>query len=246
MSASPGVLIVDFSLDPTRLDWGGAVAGALPDGTHAALIRGSHGISWAQAAIESGRPVILSGSDVPVPRETPWFAGQRAEVARAIGAGVPVFGICFGHQLIVQSLGGVEAVRRAARGEFGVTMITPTTGVADDPVLGSSLRPGEAAPVYNLHADEVAEIAAAALGLAVLADSVDCAVQAFRLPGRPVWGVQFHPEMVGAVVAAEAALGAAMFGNAETEAAVLAAIATGPSHQRRDILAAFLAAPRAG
>lgn len=240
MRVSPGLFIVDYSRDPARLDWGGAVAAALPEGTDVALVRGAGGIPWARSAIDSGRPVILSGSDVAVPRAMPWFPGQCDEVKRAIEAGVPVFGICFGHQLIAQALGGVEAVRRAARGEFGITMITPSPGLAGDPVLGRSLAPGGPAPVYTLHADEVTETAAAALGLALLAGSLDCAVQAFRLPGRPVWGVQFHPEMTGATVAAVAAPAADSFGNATTTAAALAAIATGPSHQRRDILAAFL------
>ncbi len=240
MRASPGVLVVDFSLDPVRLDWGAAVAAALPDGTAVVPIRGSGDVAWAAQAIDYGRSVILSGSDVPVPRDAPWFAGQCAEVKRAIDGGVPVFGICFGHQLIAQSLGGVAAVRRAARGEFGITMITPSPGIAGDPVLGSCLAPGVPAPVYNLHADEVTEAAAAALGLAVLAGSDDCAVQAFRLPRRPVWGVQFHPEMTGEVVAALAAPAADSFGNATTTAATLAAIASGPSHRRCEILAAFL------
>src|SRR3546814_8329492 len=51
--------------------------------------------------------------------------------------------------------------------------------------------------------------------------SDDCAVQAFRLPGRPVWGVQFHPEMTGAVVASVAATAAAEFGNARADTADL-------------------------
>lgn len=246
MSASSGVLIVDFSADPGRLDWGGAVAAVLPAGTSVVTARGSAGARWAQQAIESGRRVILSGSDVHSPRDEPWFDGQCAEVRAIVAAGAPVLGICFGHQLIVQALGGVAAVRRAARGEFGVTVVTPLPAASADPVVGSALRPGTPTTVYNLHADEVAEAAAAALGLAVLAASIDCAVEAFRLTGRPVWGVQFHPEMTGAVVAAVAATAAAEFGNAVADAAAIAAIAEGPSHQRPEILAAFLALARGG
>ena len=244
MSASPGVLVVDFSADPGRLDWGGAVAAALPEDVSVVTLRGPAGAAWARTAIESGRRVILSGSDVPVPRNEPWFEPQCAELRAAIAAGVPLFGICFGHQLIAQALGGVGAVRRATRGEFGVTAITPLPPLAGDPVLGRALPPQAPATVYNLHADEVSDAAAAALGLTVLAASADCAVQAFRLAGRPVWGVQFHPEMTGAVVAAAAAGFAATFGNAETDAADLAAIAGDDRHRRPEILAAFLAAER--
>jgi GMP synthase (glutamine-hydrolysing) len=244
LSALPGVLIVDFSADQGRLDWGGGVAAVLPADTSIVTARGAAGAGWAQGAIESGRKVILSGSDVHSPRDESWFEGQCAELRAVIAAGAPVFGICFGHQLIVQALGGVAAVRRAARGEYGVTVITPLPPVAGDPVLGRSLRAGEPAEVYNLHADEIAGAAAAALGLVVLAASIDCAVEAFRLPGRPVWGVQFHPEMTGPTVAALAAGFAAEFGNAAGGPPPLAAIAAGPSHQRPDILAAFLTIER--
>lgn len=137
-------------------------------------------------------------------------------------------------------------VCRAARGEFGVTMIAPLPPLAADPVLGPTLPMGSPAAVYNLHADEVDAAAARRLGLAVLAASPDCAVQAFRLPGRKVWGVQFHPELTGGIVAAVAAQAAAEFGNAATDAAMLAAIARGPSRRRPEILAAFLAVARAG
>jgi GMP synthase (glutamine-hydrolysing) len=244
LSASSGVLIVDFSADPGRRDWGAAIAAALSDDVSVATLRGTAGAAWANAAIESGRPVILSGSDVTVPRDEAWFDGQCAEIRAALAAGVPLFGICFGHQLIAQALGGAAAVRRAARGEFGVTAITPLPPLAGDPVLGRVLPPQAPATVYNLHADEVSETAAASLGLAILAASADCAVQAFRLPGRPVWGVQFHPEMTGAVVAAVAATAAAEFGNARADTADLAAIAGDDRHRRPEILAAFLASGR--
>ena len=240
------VLVVDFSADPGCLDWGAAVVAALPDPAGARLLRGPAATAWARTAVDSGLPVILSGSDVPVPRDEPWFAGQCAEVRAAVAAGVPVLGICFGHQLIAQALGGVDAVRRAARGEFGVTSIAPLPRLAADPVLGQAMPGDGLIEVYNLHADEVSPDAAAALGLAVLAASGDCAVQAFRLPGRPVWGLQFHPEMTGAVVASVAATAAAAYGNAETDAAALAALAADDRHRRPEILAAFLAAGRAG
>lgn len=242
----PELLVIDFSRDPSSADWGRGIVAALPPGLRAELVRGGAGEPWADRARDLGCPVILSGSDVTVPSAEAWFAGQCAELRSAVAAGVPLFGICFGAQLIAQALGGVAAVRRAARGEFGVTSIAPSAALAGDPVLGRSLPADRPSRVYNLHADEVDPDAARRLGLAVLAASPDCAVQAFRIPDRKVWGVQFHPELTGEKVASLAAGLAAEFGNATTDAAGLAALTEGSGHRRPDMLEAFLAAARGG
>ena len=95
-----------------------------------------------------------------------------------------MFGICYGFQLMAQSLGG--EVARTGRSEYGGTPLTVTTpGVllADLPVQQA---------VWMSHADSCV---AAPPGFAVTATSQGAPVAAFEDPSRGFAGVQFHPEV---------------------------------------------------
>ena len=99
-------------------------------------------------------------------------------------AGVPVLGICAGHQFMALHLGG-EA-RPAKVPEFGKTRL-----VVDRPdALFEGLPP--TFEVWESHNDEVTAVPA---GFEVLAHSGNCGVQAMRSLERPLFGVQFHPEV---------------------------------------------------
>ncbi|WP_119462201.1 type 1 glutamine amidotransferase [Rhodospirillaceae bacterium SYSU D60014] len=236
------VLIVDFSADSRNRPFGSAVAAALPAGVDHEIVRCDAVDDWGRRASEVSH-LILSGSDIPLPRSEAWFEPTRRQVRTVIESGLPVFGICFGHQLIVQSLGAPDMVRRADVGEFGITELTPLPAFASDPVVGRGL--GRPLRGYNLHADEVvAETAVPALGLTLLARSEACAVQAYHVAGRPVWGVQFHPELTGEAVAAAVAVAPLSFGQPAPDAAAIDRIAHGPSCRHPGIFAAFLAVDR--
>ena len=125
------------------------------------------------------KAVILSGGPASVYEEGAPRIGDWV-----LRLGVPVLGICYGHQLLAQMAGG--EVRRG-RGEYGRTRVSV---VARDELFDG--WPGED-DVWMSHSDYVASPGPEGEVLAVSRDTGY--VAAFRLRGRPVYGVQFHPEV---------------------------------------------------
>jgi GMP synthase (glutamine-hydrolysing) len=133
------------------------------------------------AEIKSRDPVgiILSGGPASV------YADDAYGIDLAIlDLGIPVLGICYGHQVIAEALGGVVAHNDI--GEFGPAALT----VRDDSRLLHGLP--EQQQVWMSHRDAVA---APPPGFRVIASTDDSPVAAMEHPGRGLYGVQFHPEV---------------------------------------------------
>ncbi|HEY9861471.1 MAG TPA: glutamine-hydrolyzing GMP synthase [Candidatus Obscuribacterales bacterium] len=99
--------------------------------------------------------------------------------------GIPVLGVCYGMQLMVQQLGG--EVERADRGEYGKAAL-----VIDDPTdLLTNVDDGTT--MWMSHGDSVAKLPD---GFELLAhtDNTPCAAIAHH--EKQLYGVQFHPEVV--------------------------------------------------
>lgn len=235
------VLIVDFASEARKVPCGRDIAAALPHGPDVEIVRGTRARDWARDDMPRCSHVILSGSDFASPRDEPWFKGACEQIRRVVDAGLPLLGICFGHQVIAQALGGVDLAGPADGGpEYGIVDLRPLGGAAHDPVLGAFGRSGYS--LYNAHFHEVhAARAVDALGLEVLAESTRCAVHAYRLRGRPVWGIQSHPEMTP-----EAMKGCFSELTEHEDPAVLAAAGISrdidgrPSRRRPEVYDAFL------
>jgi GMP synthase (glutamine-hydrolysing) len=124
--------------------------------------------------------VTLGSEKAAYDVNVPWLAAERTVLDRALEAGVPVLGICFGAQHLARALGGEAAL--AVRPEVGWLEIET---FAPDVV-----PPG---PWLQWHRDAFT----VPPGAELLARS-DVSPQAFRL--GPHLGVQFHPEVTPAVV----------------------------------------------
>lgn len=179
--------------------------------------------------------LVLTGSPLHLPDGGPAVERQVAFARAAFGAGIAVWGSCWGLQLAAEALGG--RVRANPRGrEIGVARGLARTGAGE----GHMLLAGRPAVFEALcsHRDEVEALPA---GAEVLAANAVSAVQAMavRLPGGGSFhGVQYHPEMTLGSVAAllrlrAEALAADGFGEVEGFAADLVALEAEPG--RRDL-----------
>ncbi len=187
------VLIVDYASDAREVQCGRCIAQVLPDNAQIGIVRGTNRDLWADDGGVWASHVILSGSDIPVPRDEDWFATSCGEIAKVVERGTPLLGICFGHQIIAQALGGVDAVRPTPLAEFGIVRLRALPAAPADPLM-TALMAGDPS-LYAMHCDEVTPEAADRLGFEVLAETERCAVHAYRIPGKPVWGIQCHPEV---------------------------------------------------
>lgn len=130
--------------------------------------------------------VIVTGSGAMVTERAAWSERCAAWLRDAIGAGAPVLGICYGHQLIAHALGGEVGVNPRGR-EMGTFEIETTAAAHGDAVLGAV---GARFLAQTTHLQSVLRLPD---GATVLAHSALEPHHAFRCGDR-VWGVQFHPE----------------------------------------------------
>ena len=125
--------------------------------------------------------VILSGSPLSVYAPD----AARPDLSGILGR-LPVLGICYGAQLLSYSLGGrVEPVGSREYGRASLSSIDP----------GCPLFAGINAPsqVWMSHGDTITELPE---GYKLTASTDSVRFAAFEAIDAPVWGVQFHPEVM--------------------------------------------------
>ncbi len=126
-----------------------------------------------KAVILAGGPASVTESDAP-PFEP-----------ALLDLGVPVLGICYGLQVLVQHLGGT--VEPGHGGEYGRAELT--LGAIDDVLLGDVPH---RSTVWMSHGDGVVGLPPR---FEVLATSPSSPFAAVRATDRPIYGLQFHPEV---------------------------------------------------
>jgi len=138
-----------------------------------------HGVTADQIRARDPHALVLSGGPASV------YAEGAPRVDPAIfELGIPTLGICYGMQLMALELGG--AVDRTGVSEFGKTQVR----AAESELLAGT---PEEQTVWMSHRDSVT---APPTGARVVAGSASTPIAAFEEPGRSLYGVQFHPEVV--------------------------------------------------
>ena len=122
--------------------------------------------------IFSGGPASVYNSDAPIPDN------------KIFDMNLPLLGICYGHQLIVNKYGG--KVKRANK-EYGSSLLT----IDDDNDLLSGV--GESVRAWMSHGDEAEEIPP---GFKIIGHTEGAKSAAIASDEKLVYGIQFHPEVI--------------------------------------------------
>ncbi len=121
-----------------------------------------------------------------------WLAYEEEFLADVLASGVPAFGVCLGAQMLARAAGA--SVRPASEAEIGWLEVELTPAGAADPVVGTLPL---SATVFQWH-HYTFDLPPGGVELA----RSDVCTQAFRVEGRPAWGIQFHAEVTLPMVTA--------------------------------------------
>ncbi|XPV70608.1 MAG: glutamine amidotransferase [Halarcobacter sp.] len=136
--------------------------------------------------IEECAGVIITGSHSMVTDEEPWSVAIEQWIPILIEKEIPLLGICYGHQLLGKSMGGISDFHKDGM-EIGSVEINLSNNVANDKLFSGVPKSFMA---HTIHSQSVLELPKDSIHLAYNKYEKN---HAFRI-GKNAWGVQFHPE----------------------------------------------------
>lgn len=179
MTQHQRLLIIDFGSQVTQL-----IARRLRELGVFCEIRPYQSVTDAKLRETPPQAVILSGGPDSVTRD----GSPRAPQA-LFDLGVPVLGICYGQQVMMEQLGGrVEAGHHA---EYGRAFVSPAPGHALDGIFAGLFQDGRE-EVWMSHGDRVTALAP---GFQVIGTSANAPFAMIADEARRFYAVQFHPEV---------------------------------------------------
>jgi GMP synthase-like glutamine amidotransferase len=151
-------------------------------------------------ALEAFDLLVVMGGPMDVWQEElhPWLQTEKTAIREWVAKlRRPYLGICLGHQLLADALGG--EVKLMSRPEVGVTSVELTAAGRSDPLLAGMPATLETLQWHG------AEITRLPTGAEILASNAACAIQAIRW-GSVAYGFQYHVEATAQTVPEWAAI----------------------------------------
>ena len=161
---------------------------------------------------------VITGSRASAYDDQDWIVRLKSLIRDLYRAGIPLVGICFGHQVIAEALGG--RVAKAPSG-WGVGVQAVTIERREE-----WMEPFEPAPgLLYLHQDQVMELPP---GAVLLGRSEHCPVAIYRIDEQ-ILCIQAHPELSRRFLAAVLDHRRPLIGEAKVDAAL--ALLSNPTHE---------------
>jgi len=136
--------------------------------------------------------IVITGSPAMVSAREDWSERTAEWLRKAVHTGMPVLGVCYGHQLLAHALGGRVGPNPAGR-QIGTVNAQLVDFKIDDPLLGHLPR---SFPAQTSHSEAVLKIPPGAVRLATSPLDENFALRF----ADNAWGLQFHPEFSAAIV----------------------------------------------
>lgn len=160
------------------------------------------GVAWDPIELDAGEAIpaldgydalmVFGGPmDVWQEEEHPWLVAEKAAIRAWIGAGKPYLGICLGHQLLADALGGRVGLMPGP--EVGVTDVSLTQAGRASPLFQGL---PDTFPTLQWHG---AAVQAPPPGGVILAQNAHCPIQALQV-GPRAFGIQYHVELTDETV----------------------------------------------
>jgi GMP synthase (glutamine-hydrolysing) len=129
--------------------------------------------------------LLLSGSELSASKGSKWDAKIMEVIRIFIKGNKAILGICHGHQMLARTIAGDAVCKQCAQPEYGWNLMNIAKNRIFENVPQPIFIQSHYDEIYNL--DDRFEI---------IAWNDLLPIQAFQLKNRPVWGLQFHPEML--------------------------------------------------
>lgn len=190
MSKPLKILILDNNREADSFGSSNLVHWALktsPQGSEVLVRRGPEQDLPRDLAFDA---LVISGSITScLETEEPWIKPHDEFITAQIKKGLPILGVCYGHQTIARCLfrmSGMDVrLAKAENAELGWQAVKRI----DSSAIFEGLP--ETFVTYESHYELVTELPP---GTKRLAETERCAIQAFEVIGKPIYGIQFHPE----------------------------------------------------
>lgn len=130
--------------------------------------------------------ILLTGSHSMVTDRAAWNRETAAWLPGAVASNVPLLGVCYGHQLLAEAMGG-----RVGNHPQGLEM--GTVEIRLEPAAKNDLLMQELPETFHVHASHTQSVISLPPNAVLLAANAWEAHHAFAV-GEYAWGIQFHPE----------------------------------------------------